>query len=74
MVEKCENRIKELLTDIDKEFRGLNQYQRARFALDQISMWHKKFNEAKHKIPREMSIDSISHQGKLALIPEVEAT
>lgn len=71
MEEKYENRIKELLIDIDREFRGLNHYQRAKFALEQISIWHKKFNEAKYKIPREMNIDAISQRGKLTLIPEI---
>ena len=73
MEEEYENRIKELLTGIDREFLGFNYYHRARFALDQISMWQKKFDEAKHKIPREINIDAMTQQGKISLIPEIEA-
>ena len=73
MQEKYENRINELLTDIDKEFLGLNYFQRAKFALAQISSWQQKFNEAKHKIPREKNIDATSKFKKIDLIPDIEA-
>ncbi len=74
MEEKYETRFKNLLNDIDKEFKGLNHYQRARFALDQISRWQQKFNEAKCKIPREKSIDATSEREIIGQFPQFELT
>ncbi len=42
---KDENRLKTLLNDMDKEFQKLDHLQRAKFAIEQISLWQQKFNE-----------------------------
>lgn len=52
------DRIKNLLNDVDKEFQGLDNYQRAKFAIEQISMWQQKFNEAKAKILKHNIVDA----------------
>ncbi len=40
-----ENRLKTLLNDMDKEFQKLDHLQRAKFAIEQISLWQQKFNQ-----------------------------
>lgn len=45
--EKDTEKIKILLSDVDKEFQKLNHIQRAKFAIEQISAWRQKFDEAK---------------------------
>lgn len=73
MEERNETKIKTLLSDVDKEFRGLNHYRRAKFAIEQISMWQQKFNEAKGKILRENIVDA-THTGTiLSSYPELDA-
>lgn len=73
MQEQNEERIKNLLDGIDKEFKGLNYHQRAKFAINQISIWQQKFNEAKGKILKENIIDA-SHVGaNVSQYPEIEA-
>ncbi len=47
MMGKNEDTIKNLLSEIDKEFCKLAPHMRAKFAIEQISIWHQKFNEAK---------------------------
>ena len=68
-----EYRIKTLLNDVDKEFEGLNHYQRARLAIEQISMWQQKFNEAKVKILKENIVDATPANRIIGQYPEVEA-
>jgi hypothetical protein len=68
-----EYRIKTLLNDVDKEFEGLNHYQRAKLAIEQISIWQKKFNEAKVKILKENIVDATPLIGIIGQYPEVEA-
>ncbi len=68
-----EYRIKTLLNDIDKEFEGLNHYQRARLAIEQISIWQQKFNQAKVKILKENIVDATPANGIIGQYPEVEA-
>lgn len=68
-----EDKIKTLLNDIDKEFQGLNHYQRAKFAIEQISIWQKKFNEAKVKIPCESIVDATAAGEIIGQHPEVES-
>ncbi len=47
METKNEDRIKNLLSEIDKEFCKLAPHMRAKFAIEQISVWQQRFNEAK---------------------------
>ena len=68
-----EYRIKTLLNDVDKEFEGLNHYQRAKLAIEQISMWQQKFNEAKVKILKENIVDATPANRIIGQYPEVEA-
>ncbi len=73
MEEKNETRIKTLLSDVDKEYRGLNHYRRARFAIEQISMWQQKFNEAKGRILKEQIVDATYSGTILSSYPELDA-
>jgi hypothetical protein len=73
MEENGENRIKALLNDVNKEFLGLNHYQRAKFAIEQISTWQQKFNEAKVRIQRENIVEINSATLPLSEYPEIEA-
>jgi hypothetical protein len=73
MKEKNEDRIKILLHDVDTEFKQLDHLHRARFAMEQISVWQQKFNEAKIKIPRENFVDTIAMGEVLGQYPEIEA-
>ena len=73
MEENGENKIKALLNDVDKEFLGLNHYQRAKFAIEQISTWQQKFNEAKVRIQKENSVEINSSFSTLGQYPEIEA-
>lgn len=73
MEENGENKIKALLNDVDKEFLGLNHYQRAKFAIEQISTWQQKFNEAKGRIQRENIVEIHSAALTLSEFPEIEA-
>ncbi len=66
-----EDRLKILLSDIDKEFLGLNYYQRAKLAIEQISMWQQRFNDSKGKI--ETFIDATPASGAIGQYPEIEA-
>ena len=72
MIEKNEDKIKTLLSDVDKEFRGLNHYRRAKFAIEQIGMWQQKFNEAKGKILRENIVDATYTCTTLSSYPELD--
>ncbi len=73
MEENGEKKIKALLDDINKEFLGLNHYQRAKFAIEQISTWQQKFNEAKGRIQRENIVEINSATLPLSEVPEIEA-
>lgn len=73
MEENGENKIKALLNDVNKEFLGLNHYQRAKFAIEQISTWQQKFNEAKGRIQRENIVEVSSATLTLSEYPEIEA-
>ncbi len=73
MDEKKGEKLKILLNDIDKEFHGLNHMQRAKFAIEQISMWQNKFNEAKGRILKENIIDAFPAGGIVSQYPEIEA-
>ncbi len=66
-------KLKTLLNEIDKEFHGLNYMQRAKFAIEQISMWQNKFNEAKGKILKENIIEAFPAGGIVSQYPEIEA-
>jgi len=68
-----ENRINELLRDVAKEFQGFNHYQRAKFAIEQISLWQERFTEAKGKILRENIVDATISYGIISQSPEIEA-
>jgi hypothetical protein len=68
-----EVRMRELLADIDREFQGLNHYHRAKFAIEQISRWQERFNEAKYKILKENIIDATPIKGMISQCPEIEA-
>lgn len=73
MEENDEHNMKALLINIDKEFQGLNHYQRAKFALEQISTWQQKFNEAKIRIQRENIVVITPASEILSQYPEIEA-
>ena len=73
MEENSENKIKALLDDVNKEFMGLNHYQRAKFAIEQISTWQQKFNEAKIRIQKENIVEITSATSTLGQFPEIEA-
>jgi hypothetical protein len=73
MEENGEKKIKALLDDVNKEFLGLNHYQRAKFAIEQISTWQQKFNEAKGRIQRENIVEINSATLPLSEVPEIEA-
>ena len=72
-MEENESRIKTLLSELDKEYQGLNHYQRAKFAIEQIGVWQHKFNEAKTKILKEDFIDATPVGGLISQTPEIEA-
>ncbi len=73
MDENTGKKMKVLLNDVDKEFQGLNYYQRAKFAIEQISMWQQKFNEAKVRIQRESIVEITPPSEILGQYPEIEA-
>jgi hypothetical protein len=73
MEEKNEARIKNLLKDVNKEFMGLNHYNQAKFAIEQISQWQQKFNEAKMKILKENIVDATPAGMMISQFPEIEA-
>jgi hypothetical protein len=70
---ESEYRIRTLLNDVDKEFLGLNHFHRAKIALEQISLWQQRFNEAKGKILRENIVDTTLSAGGIGQYPEIEA-
>jgi hypothetical protein len=61
------------LSDVDKEFRGLNHYRRAKFAIEQISVWQQKFNESKGRILKENIVDATQTGAILSSYPELDA-
>jgi hypothetical protein len=73
MEQTNDTRIKNLLNDVNKEFMGLNHYHQAKFAIEQISQWQKKFNEAKVRILRENIVDATPAGMMISQYPEIEA-
>ncbi len=72
MIEKYENRIKILLEDIDKEFQRLTPHRKAKFAIEQISVWQQKFYDAKNKIHKEDFVDATSDRSIIGQEAEME--
>ena len=54
MEEIIDNKMGVLLCEIDKEFHKLNNYNRAKFAIEQMSLWREKLNSTQKEIPKEM--------------------
>ncbi len=73
MAGKNEDKIKILLKDVDAEFKQLDHLHRAKFAIEQISMWQQKFNEAKVKIPQNNFVDTVAMADVISQYPEIEA-
>lgn len=73
MGEKNEDKIKILLSDVDKEFQRLNPYVKAKFAIEQISVWQQKYYEAKNKIHKDDVIDATSERTVIGQDAELEA-
>lgn len=73
MGEKNEDKIKTLLGDVDKEFQRLNPYVKAKFAIEQISVWQQKYSEAKNKIHKDSVIDATSERTVIGQDAELEA-
>ncbi len=73
MEDKSVEKFKTMLSSMEKEYECLSHYQRAKVAIEQISMWQHKFNEAKVKIQRENIIDATSTNSILSQYPEIEA-
>ncbi len=59
MEEKNEDRIKNLLNDVDKEFCKLTPHLQVRFAIEQISIWQRRFNEANNNAFKENFLDTM---------------
>ncbi len=73
MAEKNEDKIKKLLDDVEAEFKQLDNLHRAKFAIEQISAWQQKFNEAKVKIPQNNFVDTVAIAEVISAYPEIEA-
>jgi hypothetical protein len=50
MEEKDEDKIRILLSEIDREFYKISHHLRAEFAIEQISRWQQRFNKTKSNI------------------------
>lgn len=76
MEEKNEYRIKDLLSEIDREFYSLPSHEMAKVAIEQISSWQQKFNEAKNNLVKENFrnfVDATCEFKILNQSPEIEA-
>jgi predicted transposase YbfD/YdcC len=73
MGDKNEDKIKVLLSDVDKEFQRLNPYVKAKFAIEQISVWQQKYHEAKNKIHKESFVDATSERTVIGQDAELDA-
>ncbi len=76
MDKKNEDRIKNLLSEIDKEFCKLAPHMRAKFAIEQISVWQQRFNEAKYTAVKENVKNFVDATHEFEIIsesPEIEA-
>ena len=73
MGDNNEDKIKVLLSDVDKEFQRLNPYVKAKFAIEQISVWQQKYNEAKNKINKDDLIDATSERTVIGQDAEFDA-
>ncbi len=73
MGETNDNRIKVLLDDVDKEFQRLAPPLRAKFAIEQISVWQRKFNEAKNKIVKDDFVDATSEPRVIGQDAEIDS-
>jgi len=49
-----EDKMNVLLYEVDKEFQKMNNYHRARFAIEQMSLWREKLNNVQKEIPKKM--------------------
>ncbi len=72
--EKKENKIKTLLSDVNKEFHMLNPCQQAMFAIEQLTMWRQKYDEAKSKIPKENFANDVPKYGIISQYPDMDAS
>lgn len=73
MGDKNEDKIKILLGDVDKEFQRLNPYVKAKFAIEQISVWQQKYHEAKNRINKDDLIDATSERTVIGQDAELDA-
>ena len=73
MGDKNEDKIKVLLSDVDKEFQRLNPYVKAKFAIEQISVWQQKYNDAKNKISKEDLVDATAGRTVIGQDAELDA-
>lgn len=73
MGEKNDERIKTLLTDVDREFHRLPPCLQAKFAIEQISVWQQKFNEAKSNILEEDLVDATAGHIVIGQEAEIES-
>lgn len=71
-MEEKNKELKILLRDVDREFYKLTPFMRAKFAIEQINIWQQKFNEAKHKVPRENFVYSTSESKTINQYTEIE--
>ncbi|VVB85040.1 Uncharacterised protein [uncultured archaeon] len=58
MERKNEERTKNPVSGVDKKFQGLNHLQRAKFAIEQISLWQKKHSTS--DVPAEETKQEVS--------------
>ncbi|MCX9011327.1 MAG: hypothetical protein OIN66_09410 [Candidatus Methanoperedens sp.] len=73
MGEKYEEKIKTLLNDVDKEFQRLSPHLGAKLAIEQISIWQQKFNDAKNKIQRESVVDATAERTIIGQDAEIDS-
>ena len=73
MGEKNDDRIKALLGDVDREFRRLPPYLQAKFAIEQISVWQHKFNQAKNDILKDNFVDATVERNVIGQDAEIDS-
>ena len=54
MDENEENKLNKLQSEINLEFKKMNNYNRAKFAIEQMSLWRNKLNDTQKDIPDNM--------------------
>ena len=52
------------LKDVEKEFYSLTPHLQVRFAIEQIGIWQRRFNEAKDSALKENLVDTTLKQNK----------